>query len=457
MMMRTTYILAGALAATLLPTGALAQDKWTVRPEWVRAHESFLASEALQGRGSATRDEAIAAAYVAAQFESFGLKTAPGMPGHLQPAQIVRTRLKGAALTADGATIAAPTVLIGGLEPVSGKTVVFAGTDPATLPKGDVVLTRGDGPGMQLFGIYRAAAANGAKLVIVRESAATQDTLAKFGGTARMPTYLEDGGAGMGGNGPALVVLPAAAFDALAAKPGATVAATFDVEKDVSTTTNAIGYLPGSDPAAGYLLLTAHLDHLGRRPDGTIMPGANDDASGTTAVLELARALASGKPMKRGILFVAYGSEEIGGFGSTYFGKHPPVPLDQIVANIEVEMIGAQDPKLPAGTMMMTGFERSTLGETLKAHGALVTADPYPDQHFFERSDNYSLALRGVVAHTISGWAVTPTYHSPTDTLANLDIAFMTRAIQSLVEPVRSLANSNARPEWKPGGRPAAK
>lgn len=118
-------------------------------------------------------------------------------------------------------------------------------------------------------------------------------------------------------------------------------------------------------------------------------------------------------------------------------------------------MIGAQDPKLPAGTMMMTGYDRSTLGETLKAHGALVTADPYPEQNFFQRSDNYSLALKGVVAHTISGWATTPTYHSPNDTLANLDIAFMTRAIQSLIAPLRSLANSEAKPEWKPGGRPS--
>jgi aminopeptidase YwaD len=154
------------------------------------------------------------------------------------------------------------------------------------------------------------------------------------------------------------------------------------------------------------------------------------------------------------MLFVAYGSEEIGGWGSRYFGAHPPVPLSDIVANIEVEMIGAQDPKLPAGSMMMTGFERSTLGETLKAHGALVSPDPYPEQNFFRRSDNYSLAVKGVVAHTLSGWAVTPTYHSPTDTLESLDIAFMTRAIQSLVEPVRSLADSDAKPEWKPGGKP---
>jgi Zn-dependent M28 family amino/carboxypeptidase len=154
-------------------------------------------------------------------------------------------------------------------------------------------------------------------------------------------------------------------------------------------------------------------------------------------------------------LFVAYGSEEIGEYGSTYFGEHPPVPLAEIVANVEFEMIGAQDPKLPKNTLMMTGFDRSNLGAALKQHGALVTGDPYPEQRFFERSDNYALALKGIVAHTVSGWAVTPTYHQPTDTVENLNIPFMTKSIRSLVAPLEWLANSNFVPAWKPGGRPS--
>ncbi len=443
------FLLAAVAAASLFSSGAQAQD-WTVRPEWVRAHESFLASEALQGRGSATRDEAIAAAYVAAQFESFGLKFAPGMQGYLQKAEIFRFRLDSpAVLTVDGKAVADPKLLIGRTDTVTGKLQVYTGK-PEGVPVGDVVLVSGAAPAMQY---YRAASAKKVKLVLVRDSEEMQGTYKGVGGKPRMPAYLS------GSEVPertAVMILPAAAFDALAKKPGAEVSMTLPgLAREVSTTTNAIGYLPGSDPKAGVLLLSAHLDHLGVRPDGVTMPGANDDASGTTAVLELARALAAGKPTKRGILFVAYGSEEIGGYGSKYFGAHPPVPLTDIVANIEVEMIGAQDPKLPAGSMMMTGFERSTLGETLKAHGALVSPDPYPDQNFFQRSDNYSLAVKGVVAHTLSGWAVTPTYHTANDTLESLDIAFMTRAIQSLVEPVRSLADSDAKPEWKPGGKPA--
>ncbi|MET0307873.1 MAG: M28 family peptidase [Sphingomonas sp.] len=448
--MAKRFLLAATAAVSLFSSGAHAQD-WIVRPEWVRAHESFLANDALQGRGSATRDEAIAAAYVAAQFESFGLKFAPGMQTYTQKAEIVRLRLDGpVALTVDGASVADPKLLMGRADGVAGKLQVYAGKKPEGVPAGDVVLVSGDAPAMQY---YRAASEKKVKLLIVRDSEMMQKTYEGMGGRPRMPTYL---GGGEVPERTAMVILAAAAFDALAKKQGAAVSMTLPgLAKDVSTTTNAVGYLPGTDPKAGVLLLSAHLDHLGVRPDGVIMPGANDDASGTAAVIELARALAAAKQTRRGILFVAYGSEEIGGYGSKYFGAHPPVPLSDIVANVEFEMIGAQDPKLPAGSMMMTGFERSTLGETLRSHGALVSPDPYPDQNFFERSDNYSLAVKGVVAHTLSGWAVTPTYHTSDDTLANLDIAFMARAIQSLVEPVRSLADSDSKPQWKPGGKPA--
>ena len=117
-------------------------------------------------------------------------------------------------------------------------------------------------------------------------------------------------------------------------------------------------------------------------------------------------------------------------------------------------MIGDQDPQLPAGVMMMTGFDRSNFGAALKERGALVGPDPYPEQNFFERSDNYALAQRGIVAHTVSGWATVPTYHTAEDTIENLDIPFMTNAIQSLVEPLKAMADGGFTPEWSEGGRP---
>ena len=448
MKLRYAALLAGA---TLAASPAAGQSTITERS--VAAHEAFLASDALQGRGSATRDEAIAAAYVASQFQAFGLAQPPGMDGYLQKAVIIREQLSGPVnLTIAGAAMPSPTVLLSSGQSISGPLTVTSDPDPTKLPDAAVLLVTAKNA--DPMALYRALSGKHVQLLIARESEGSRKLLEMLGGKPRLPAYLE----GMPPPPRATVVmLPDAAVDALARQAGAPVALTLATAKERAGTTNAIGYLKGSDPTAGTLLFTAHLDHLGVRPDGTIMPGANDDASGTTAVLELARALASGAAPRRSILFVCYGSEEIGGYGSTYFGEHPPVPLNQIVANVEFEMIGSQDPKLPANTLMMTGFERSNLGPALKAHGALVTSDPYPEQNFFQRSDNYSLALKGVVAHTVSGWAVVPTYHQPTDTAANLNIPFMTNAIRSLVAPVKWLANSSFVPAWTANGRPSEK
>ncbi|HEU4960904.1 MAG TPA: M28 family peptidase [Sphingomonas sp.] len=439
-----------ATAAVALAAPALAQNAATVTQRSVAAHEAFLASDALQGRGSATRDEAIAAAYVASEFQSYGLTPAPGMDGYLQTATVIREKLaRPAKLAADGLEPFTSTLIASSGTPVSGTLTVAASNDPKALPAGDVVLVTA--PAADPTAFFRAAVAKHVTLLLLAENDASRKLVTIVGGKPRLPTYLE-------GMPPrqrvTIAIVPADRAAALAGLAGKTVSLDVATAQERATTTNAIGYLKGSDPKAGTLLFTAHLDHLGVLPDGTVMHGANDDASGTTAVLELAQALSTGKQPKRSILFVCYGSEELGGFGSTWFAEHPPVPLDRIVANIEFEMIGAQDPKLPKDTLMMTGFDRSNLGAALKAHGALVTGDPYPEEHFFERSDNYSLALKGVVAHTVSGWAVTPTYHQPTDTYANLNLEFMTRAIQSLVAPAEWLANSDFTPQWNPGGKP---
>lgn len=436
------------IAASALATPAFGQSIITERS--VAAHEAFLASDALQGRGSATRDEAIAAAYVASEFQSYGLTPAPEMNGYLQSATVIRDKLTGPSnLTIGGAAVPAPTVMTASGQAIAGPLTIASSANASMLPQAPVVLVSARDADPMAF--FRAASSKHIGLMILRESDSTRKLMGMFGGKPRLPTFLEGSPER---DRPTIVTLPDAAVDAMAAHAGAPVTFSVPVTQERALTTNAIGYLKGSDPAAGTLLFSAHLDHLGVRPDGTIMHGANDDASGTTAVLELAQALASGKQPKRSILFVCYGSEEIGEFGSTYFGEHPPVPLDQIVANVEFEMIGAQDPKLPKDTLMMTGFERSNLGEALKQHGGQVTGDPYPEQHFFERSDNYALALKGVVAHTVSGWAVTPTYHQPTDTFENLNIPFMTSAIRSLVAPAEWLANSDFVPAWKPGGKP---
>jgi Peptidase family M28 len=229
-----------------------------------------------------------------------------------------------------------------------------------------------------------------------------------------------------------------------------------------SDTWNVLGMLRGSDPSASkqVILLTAHIDHLGLgeavNGDG-IYNGADDDASGTTAVLELARELSDGHKSprpRRTILFVLFGSEELGGYGNHYFLDHPPVPLTRIVANLEFEMIGRPDPALPKKTLWLTGYERSDLGSMLAEHGAAISADPHPDQHFFQRSDNFALARRGIVAQTVSSYGLHKDYHQPSDEISKIDFDFLTRSIGSMVQPVLWLANSDWKPAWKPGGQP---
>ena len=172
------------------------------------------------------------------------------------------------------------------------------------------------------------------------------------------------------------------------------------------------------------------------------------------AVLELARAIALGPRPKRTIVFALFGSEEAGGFGSRYFADRPVVPLPQIVANLQFEMIGRPDDKVPAHTLWLTGYERSTLGPALAKQGAKLVQDPHPEQSFFTRSDNIQFARRGVIAHTVSSFGLHKEYHQPSDEIARIDFAHMTDSIRSMLEPIRWLANSGFKPDWLPGMKP---
>ncbi|PYV86943.1 MAG: aminopeptidase [Acidobacteria bacterium] len=268
-----------------------------------------------------------------------------------------------------------------------------------------------------------------------------------------------ESGAGLAGNYNVLE-LTSDAFLQLNSMPEGTEIRFNAPSEDVQAHTwNAVGIVRGSDPASSKsaILLSAHLDHLGigKPVNGDeIYNGADDDASGTTAVLELARVLGSGPRPKRSVIFALFGSEEVGGLGSTYFREHPPVPLTDIAATLEFEMLGRADPKVNADTVWLTGWERSNLGPTLATHGAKLVADPHPDQNFFARSDNFVLAKKGVVAQTVSSYGLHEDYHQPSDDLAHIDFKHMDAAIGSMLGPVQWLVNSKFTPKWNAGGKP---
>jgi Zn-dependent M28 family amino/carboxypeptidase len=218
-------------------------------------------------------------------------------------------------------------------------------------------------------------------------------------------------------------------------------------------TSNVLAKIEGTGQRDEIILLSAHLDHLGVK-NGQTYPGADDDASGTTAVMELARALAKEPRPKRTIVFALWGSEEKGLLGARYFLKHPTFDVHRIVANLEFEMIGRADPKVKPDELWLTGWERTNLGPELASHGAQLVGDPHPEQNFFARSDNYALARDGIVAQTVSSYGLHKDYHQPTDTLDKIDWQHLDDAIGSMIAPVTWLANTSFRPQWLSGQRP---
>ncbi|WP_194797872.1 MULTISPECIES: M20/M25/M40 family metallo-hydrolase [Myxococcaceae] len=230
-------------------------------------------------------------------------------------------------------------------------------------------------------------------------------------------------------------------------------------EAERRTGLNVVGRLEGADPALKdeVVVVGAHYDHLGVGPavnGDAIYNGADDDASGVAAVLEAARALAQGPRPRRTVLFIATTGEEEGTLGAKWYLQHPVAPLERTVAELEVEMIGRPDPLVGgAGHLWLTGYERSTMGESFTHEGLEIVADPRPAQHFYERSDNIAFARLGIPAHTLSSYNLHADYHTPADEVSRLDIAHMTQAIESIVSAVRLLADGDA-PQWKPGLQP---
>jgi aminopeptidase YwaD len=439
----------------------------------VRAHEEFLASDALQGRGSGTHDELVAATYVASQLRQYGIEPAGDDGGYIQRVPAIQRNI----VSPPRLTISPP----GSAEPIAweyGKdflAVVLTQTDfsgplrklnvdelngtgnPAVDPGAVVLIVGADESKVRQTAFSLASAGASAILTLARDSDVNHFEEAGKQ-LPKVANQLKDGSADDKKFN--VLELKQDSVDAIEQLPeGSMVKFEARSSEEKGYTWNAVGILRGSDPSLQRhaILFSAHLDHLGIGVPvngDDIYNGADDDASGTTAVLELARVLGRGQRPRRTVLFALFGSEEMGAIGSTYFANHPPVPLKEIAANLEFEMIGRPDPAVKDDTLWLTGWERSNLGAELAAHGAHLVADPHPGENFFARSDNFVLAKKGVVAQTISSYGLHKDYHQPSDDLAHLDFKHMNAAIGSLLMPVEWLVNSDFQPKWNVGGRP---
>lgn len=522
-----TRILTAASAAALLlaaaPAMAQSTDLGVFAPERMQAHMSFLADDLLEGRGTGTRGFDVAALYVQTQFQGLGLTpggdaagTSWRQPVGFTSTQVVSggvawTPTGGATTTWEQGTLAlmipilpgsnsitAPAVFVGyginkpdqgfddyaGLD-VTGKIVVMIVGGP---PGADDALAEGK---------QMAAFQHGAVGVVMLNSRDSERetpwttiveylTQPQFGLRSAEPTPP--------GPGPLFAALDTAAAEVLFAGsprsasdifteadtpegkprgfdlPGQ-ITLSIDNQASQVDSTNVVGILPGSDPVLRneYVVVMSHLDHEGISPDESkpdrIYNGAMDNSAGTSAMLEVARAMATGpnRP-RRSIIFLAVTGEEKGLLGSEFFANNPTVPKDGLVAVVNMDM-----PVLTYAftDIVVLGSDHSTLGQTVDRVAASLnlvnSPDPLPEEGFFMRSDHFSFVQTGVPAidistgHANGGAAVweaflKDTYHKPNDDLNQpIDWNAAARFAQVSAGVVGAVANADQRPLWYAG------
>jgi hypothetical protein len=504
-----------AATALLAATPAFAQDLGQDAAA-LKAHVQFLASDAMKGRDTGSPELTIAEQYVAAQMLAAGLKPAGANGTWLQPVPLVayKSADHGSLALKRGTT---ETVLEWGKDylaravpsnpkvAVSGP-VVFAGYGSegeykGLNAKGAIVAVLRDSPHDQPSDVRahlsqpdiqaRTAAAHGAIGVILIEGNARHAIFpfaasinyaqgeamswqgSDAGGGAPPFTYLGfDGAAKLfaGSKIPWAAVLAADKADKkLPTGPlGVTATGTANTAIRTLTTNNVAGMLPGTDKSGEYVVISAHLDHVGvGRPDAkgdTIYNGAMDNAVGTASMLEVAKRFqASGKAPRRSMLFVAVTAEEKGLVGSEYFAANPTVPKGSIVADVNLDM-----PILTYDFVDLVAFgaDRSTLGKLVEqaaaAQGVKLVPDPTPEEASFVRSDHYSFVKAGIPAVSLDigpggpGAAASKEfldkhYHQPSDEVGLIDWKQGLRFVALNYAIARAVADADDKPVWNKG------
>jgi hypothetical protein len=441
----------GPLLALLTFTSA--QDAQAVPPlpklvpEITRAeieqHLRTLASDAMLGRATGSKESEIAAHYLADVLKAYGVKPAGDDGTYLQNVHFKTDKLRGT-----------PSLELRTEE--GAKSAGAFGTDwrygQADFPKRTLsVVVAKTAEEIPKTGIESKA------LFLDQEDRKLQRDWLKAAGHERGEgiglLVVPDSGSGRGQRALAVKGEGLAALRA-----GKVRELTLEVAYEELPAFNVVGILPGEGEGAKQaVVISAHYDHLGGKksePGDTadhINNGADDDASGCTVVLEIAGALAHAGHHKHTLVFLLATGEEIGLVGTNYQLEHPAVPLADTLANLNFEMLGRPDPLVGGpGKMWLTGWDESNLGEALAAAGIPIEVDKRPDEHFYERSDNIAYVHKGVVGQTFSTYNLHKDYHTVKDEADAIDFEHLTTCAKTGLQAVEFVANGKVVPAFKP-------
>ncbi|MDG2131812.1 MAG: M28 family peptidase [Fuerstiella sp.] len=421
---------------------------------------SFLASDEMAGRDTPSPELTIASQYVAARFRGAGLDGGGPDDSFFQTHQLVTTMPpeQGAVLSeVNGESIAHRGLLSGGPDTIDLESIVMTEADALAADTAEIVCLdtlhvppqAAERPQLVLATVarrIRALMEKQTKVVLIRcDGESILPPIAD-----RLPEkslFLKDGL-----KPECAVVLVSSDTNPVGKKLSIQVGAQRQVQNPVR---NVIGILRGSDPGLSEeaILISAHLDHIGTRSygDDRVNNGADDNATGVTAVVSLADAFASLKTRPlRSVVFVTFWGEEKGLLGSKHFVDKPPWPLSKIAANINIEMVGRPETDAREKAWM-TGWKHSNLGALMNAGSQRIGVEIFNrtdvGEMLYSRSDNYSFVRKGVVAHSFSAGSLHDDYHQPGDEWEKLDIPHMTRVIQGLFAGALYVADNPVAPE----------
>ena len=468
---RFAAIAIGAAAAIAQPAALHERIAARLRPNDLKADVSFLASDALEGRGTPSAGLNLAAEYIASQFRRAGLEPI-GDDGYFQTATLLRItpNTDGLEFSLGGIAAAGPEIAVQDGVAIHLKSSPAFKAGVADLDslspdqvKGKVLLVDAAASGFQAQRRMTGAIArlDPVLVVLVRASAPP-------GGRARVP--LREAPPKV----PILSMADPAIREAVAAAKAGPMEETVTVripapKIETVRVRNVAGAIRGCDPTLQdtYLVVTAHYDHLGVNPNlqgDQIFNGANDDASGTASLIEIAGALAAldEKP-RRTLVFVAVFGEETGGLGARWYTGHPIFPLAKTIADINLEQLGRTDDSEGPKPLQfnLTGFDYTDIAATFAkagtATGVKVIKHETNSDAFFSRSDNATFADAGIPSTTLSVSYIFPDYHQPGDEWQKLDYDNLAKVDITVALGILDMANNTQPPQWNKENPKAAR